>query len=61
MATFLIAATGNNLAPAIYLTVIAAGALMAALSLPETSRKSLQADDADRHRSAETAPETAQH
>ncbi|MGY4858619.1 MFS transporter [Cryobacterium sp. AP23] len=46
VATALIAATGNNLAPAIYLTVIAAGALVAALLLPETSGRTLKASAA---------------
>jgi MHS family proline/betaine transporter-like MFS transporter len=41
VATFLIASTGNNLAPAIYLTVIAAAALLAAFLLPETSGRSM--------------------
>lgn len=39
MATFLIAQTGNRLAPAIYLTVIAVGALVAIRLMPETNRR----------------------
>jgi MFS transporter, MHS family, proline/betaine transporter len=45
VATFLISLTGNNLAPAIYLTVIAGGALIATFLMPETSRKSFRAED----------------
>jgi MHS family proline/betaine transporter-like MFS transporter len=41
VATFLIATTGNKLAPALYLTVIAAGALIATYLIPETSKRSL--------------------
>jgi MHS family proline/betaine transporter-like MFS transporter len=43
VATYLIAATGNKLAPAIYLTVIAACALIATFLIPETSKRSLHA------------------
>lgn len=39
VATLLIAETGNQLSPAIYLTVIAAGALVATWLMPETSRR----------------------
>jgi MHS family proline/betaine transporter-like MFS transporter len=42
VATFLIASTGNKLVPAIYLTVIAAAALLAAFVLPETSGRSMR-------------------
>ncbi|GAP55185.1 putative proline/betaine transporter, partial [Arthrobacter sp. Hiyo6] len=41
VATFLIASTGNKLAPAIYLTAIAAAALLAAFLLPETGGRSM--------------------
>ncbi|WP_219729673.1 MFS transporter [Pseudarthrobacter sp. NBSH8] len=41
VATFLIASTGNKLAPAIYLTAIAACALLAAFLLPETRGRSM--------------------
>lgn len=41
VATFLIASTGNKLAPAIYITLIAVVAFTAALTLPETSRRQL--------------------
>lgn len=46
VATWLIAATGNKMAPAIYLTVIAAGALIAALFLKETNNRSFAEEDA---------------
>ena len=39
VATYLVASTGNKLAPAIYLTVVAVGALIAALSIPETASR----------------------
>lgn len=41
VATWLIATTGNPMAPAIYLTVVAAGALVAAWLLPETAHRPL--------------------
>ena len=43
VATYLIATTGNKLAPAIYITVVAVGALIAALSMPETANRPLEA------------------
>ena len=46
VATWLIAATGNKMAPAIYLTAIAAGALIAALLLRETNSRSFTEEDA---------------
>lgn len=46
VATWLIASTGNKMAPAIYLTVIAAGALMAAVFLKETNHRSFAEEDA---------------
>jgi MHS family proline/betaine transporter-like MFS transporter len=46
VATLLITKTGSNLAPAAYIVLVAVIALVAALSLPETSRRSLQARDA---------------
>jgi MFS transporter, MHS family, proline/betaine transporter len=46
VATFLIASTGNKLAPAIYLTAIAAAALLAAFLLPETNGCSMRASAA---------------
>ncbi len=39
VATYLVASSGNKLAPAIYLTVVAVGALIAALSIPETASR----------------------
>ena len=45
VATFLISLTNNKLAPAIYLTVIAAVALIATFLMPETSRKSFEEED----------------
>lgn len=38
VATLLVSLTGSHLAPAVYVSVIAAGALVAALALPETAR-----------------------
>lgn len=46
VATWLIAATENKMAPAIYLTAIAAGALIAALLLRETNSRSFTEEDA---------------
>lgn len=51
VATLLVTTTGTHLAPAYYIVVIAAVALVAGLSLPETSRKPLVRDTADQHRS----------
>lgn len=42
VATWLIGYTGNNLSPAYYLVAVACMALVGGLSLPETSRISLQ-------------------
>ncbi|GAB4100646.1 MFS transporter [Sinomonas halotolerans] len=41
VATWLIASTGNSMAPALYLTAVAAGALLAAWLLPETAHRPL--------------------
>lgn len=46
VATFLIASTGNKLSPAIYLTAIAAAALLAAFLLPETGGRPMRASAA---------------
>ncbi|MDQ2801483.1 MAG: MFS transporter, partial [Pseudomonadota bacterium] len=46
VATLLITTTGNYLMPAVYIAVIAAVALVAALTLPETSRRPLLATGA---------------
>lgn len=54
VATFLIATTGNKLAPALYLTVIAAGALIATYLIPETSKRSLS-EETSTTKTAETA------
>lgn len=53
VATLLIAKTGSHLAPAYYIVVIAAVALIAALSLPETSRVPLAQDVSDQSSAAE--------
>lgn len=45
VATWLIAQTGNTMAPAIYLTAIAAGALVAVFLMPETSSRSFREED----------------
>ena len=50
VATWLIAATGDRLAPAIYITVVAAVAFVVALLTPETATRGLRAD-ADARRS----------
>lgn len=57
VATFLIAQTGNRLAPAIYLTVIAAGALIATWLLPETRHQVM--DDTQPHRIVPPATDTS--
>lgn len=41
IATWLIASTGNNLSPAIYLVAVCIMAFIACSKLPETSKKSL--------------------
>lgn len=41
VATFLISKTGNNLSPALYLLVMSIVALLCAIALPETSKRSL--------------------
>ena len=41
VATYLIAATGSRLAPAIYITIVAAGAFVAAYLMPETAGREL--------------------
>ena len=45
MATFLIAMTGNRMAPAIYLTAIALGAVIAAIMIPETAGRDFAQED----------------
>jgi MHS family proline/betaine transporter-like MFS transporter len=52
VATLLIAKTGNSLAPAAYIVLVAVIALVAALSLPDTSRPSLQVRGVAPRRSA---------
>jgi len=47
VATLLIATTGSHLAPAVYIVVIAVIALIAAITIPETSRLALSRDTAD--------------
>ncbi|MCG2621004.1 MFS transporter [Arthrobacter sp. I2-34] len=54
VATWLISLTGNTMAPAIYLTAIAAGALVAVVLMPETSGRSFR--EPDRPARAEAAP-----
>ncbi len=48
VATFLIATTGNNLAPAIYITIVAVGAFVAALLIPETANRTLDSNPVPR-------------
>ena len=45
MATFLIAQTGNRMVPAVYLTAIALGAVIAAIMLPETAGRDFAQED----------------
>lgn len=59
VATLLIAQTGNHLAPAFYIIVIAVVALIAAISLPETSRRPLAQEVGDLEAEAErTRPQS---
>ncbi|MDJ0354658.1 MFS transporter [Paenarthrobacter sp. PH39-S1] len=55
VATFLIATTGNRLAPAVYLTIIAAGALIATFLIPETSKRTLQEQPTELRRESNKA------
>jgi MHS family proline/betaine transporter-like MFS transporter len=48
VATFLIATTGNKLAPAAYITAVAVGAFVAALLIPETAGRTLDSDPVSR-------------
>lgn len=64
VATWLIAVTDNRLAPAIYITVVAAAALLVALITPETAGRVFRAGQPGRphpepRRPGEFAPETA--
>lgn len=58
VATYLVSATGNDLAPGIYLIAVATIALVASLTLPETSRRQLNEGSVAGHKPAvnETPP-----
>jgi MHS family proline/betaine transporter-like MFS transporter len=60
VATLLIATTGSTLAPAAYIVVIAVAAFGAALSLPETYRRPLDALDAHSPSTHESGPLTSE-